>query len=191
MRDEEGNVESAGMAETKAPPNQTPSMFKEPTTPRSFPTTAVAIAAVAVVVLVVVLVLMGRKPAGPPPTTLQPVAAYADYLEVSNLQMSESTSLSGGKSTYVDGHIANKGKATVTGVTVQVIFANDMGMPPQIETVPLRLIRTREPYVDTESVSAAPLAPGGEADFRLIFESIPDNWNLQTPGMRAIQVSIR
>jgi hypothetical protein len=181
------------MAETPAtPPAQTtPSMFKEPTPPRSFPVTAVVIAAVAVVVLVVVLVLMGRKPAGPPPNTLQPVAAYADYLEVSDIQMSESTSLSGGKSTYIDGHIANKGMATVTGVTVQVIFVNDVAMPPQIETVPLRLIRTREPYVDTEPVSAAPIAPGGEADFRLIFESVPDNWNLQTPGMRAIQVSTR
>ena len=180
------------MAETEAPsPNPTPAMFTEPTPPRSFPTTAVVIAAVAIVVLVVVLVLMGHKPAGPPPNTLQPAAAYADNLEVTNVQMSEATSVSGGKSTYIDGHIANKGTATVTGVTVQVLFSNDMGMPPQIETVPLRLIRTREPYVDTEPVSAAPLPPGGEADFRMIFESVPDNWNLQTPGMRAIQVSTR
>jgi hypothetical protein len=166
-------------------------MFTEPTPPRSFPTTAVAIAAVAVVVLVVVLVLMGRKPAGPPPNTLQPAAAYADNLEVTNVEMSEASSVSGGKSTYIDGHIANRGTATVTGVTVQVLFGNDVALPPQIETVPLRLIRTREPYVDTEPMSAAPLAPGGEADFRMIFESVPDNWNLQTPGMRAIQVTTR
>jgi len=166
-------------------------MFTEPTPPRSFPTTAVAIAAVAVVVLVVVLVLMGRKPAGPPPNTLQPVAAYADNLEVSSLQMSESTSISGGKSTYIDGHIANKGTATVNGVTVQVIFANDVAMPPQIETVPLRLIRTREPYVDTEPVSAAPLAPGGEADFRLIFEGINSNWNLHPPELHVVQVGTK
>ena len=33
--------------------------------------------------------------------------------------------------------------------------------------------------------------PGGEADFRLILESVPDNWNTQTPGMRAIQVSLK
>jgi len=184
------------MAETEVPPpsdpaKTSPSPFKETKPERSFPTTAVVIAAAAVIVLVVVLVLMGRKPAGPPPNTLQPVAAYADHLEVSDIQMSESTSLSGGKSTYIDGHIANKGTATVTGVTVQVIFVNDVAMPPQIETVPLTLIRTRIPYVDTEPVSAAPLAPGGEADFRLIFESVPDNWNLHTPGLRAIQVSTR
>jgi hypothetical protein len=105
--------------------------------------------------------------------------------------MSESTSLSGGKSTYIDGHIANKGDKTVTGITVQVLFANDTGMPPQIETVPLNLIRTREPYVDTQPISAAPLAPGGEADFRLIFENIQESWNQQTPAMRAVQVSTR
>jgi hypothetical protein len=180
------------MAEIETTPsNQTPPLFKEPKSERSFPLTAVLIAAVAVIVLVVVLVLMGRKPAGPPPNTLQPVAAYADNLEVSDIQMSESTSLSGGKSTYIDGHIANKGTATVTGVTVQVIFVNDVAMPPQIETVPLRLIRTRVPYIDTEPVNAAPIAPGGEADFRMIFESVPDNWNQQTPGLRAIQVSTR
>jgi hypothetical protein len=45
--------------------------------------------------------------------------------------------------------------------------------------------------VDIEPVSAAPLSPGGEADFRLIMESVPDNWNTQTPGMRAIQVSVK
>jgi hypothetical protein len=179
------------MAETAAPPpNQPPSLFTEPTPPRSFPTTAVVIAAVAVTVLVVVLVLMGHKTTAPP-TTLQPVAAYADNLEVSNIEMSQSSSIVGGKLTYIDGHIANKGSATVTGVMVQVIFANDVAMPAQIETVPLTLLRTRVPYVDIEPVSAAPLAPGGEADFRLILESVPDNWNMQTPGMRAIQVTVK
>jgi hypothetical protein len=165
-------------------------MFTEPTPPRSFPTTAVVIAAVAVTILVVVLVLMGHKTTAPP-TTLQPVAAYANSLEVSDIEMSQSSSIAGGKLMYIDGHIANKGAATVTGVTVQVIFANDVAMPAQIETVPLTLIRTRIPYVDIEPVSAAPLSPGGEADFRLILESVPDNWNMQTPGLRAIQVDVK
>ena len=105
--------------------------------------------------------------------------------------MSESTSLSGGKSTYVDGHIKNTGRQTVSGITVQVVFRNDEAMPPQIDTVPLSLIRTREPYVDTQSVAAAPLKPGDERDFRLIFESIPANWNVQTPEIRIIQVDAR
>ena len=105
--------------------------------------------------------------------TIQPLAAYAANLPLSQLAMSESTSLSGGKSTFIDGHIQNTGDQTVSGITVQVLFRNNEAMPPQIETLPLSLIRTREPYIDTQPVSAAPLKPGDERDFRLIFESLP------------------
>jgi len=175
------------------PPTPTPpGLFSAPKPERSFPVVAVAIAAVAVAVVAGVLIVNAMRHAGAPlPTTVQPVSAYADNLMVSNVEMSESTSISGGKVTYIDGHIVNKGDKTVTGVTVQVFFANDMELPPQIETVPLNLIRMREPYVDTEPVSAAPLAPNGEADFRLIFEDVPDNWNQQVPALHAIQVSTR
>ena len=174
------------------PTTQSSGMFSEPPRERSFPTTAVGIASVAIVILVLVLVLLDhRHGTAPAPNTVQPLAAYASSLVVGNIQMSESTSISGGKSTYIDGHIANHGSSTVAGVTVQVLFANDTGMPPQIETVPLLLIRTREPYVDTEPVSAAPLAPGAEADFRLIFEGINENWNQQTPQIHVTQTVTR
>jgi hypothetical protein len=163
-------------------------MFTDPAPARSFPTTAVAIAAVAVVILISVLVLLERRgPAAPSPHTLQPVATYAANLEVSNLQMSESTSMSGGKQTYIEGHIANHGAQTVTGITVQVVFANDTHMAPQIETGPLNLIYMRQPYVDTRPVSASPIAPGAAADFRLIFDDVSDNWNQQLPQIRVVQ----
>jgi hypothetical protein len=165
-------------------------MFAEPKQDGGVNKNAIAIAVGAVVVLVGVLVVSGlRHGSVPPPNQLQPPAAYAQNLAVSDETMSESTSLSGGKSTYVDGHIRNNGPDTLNGVTVQVVFANDEKMPPQIETVPLTLVRMREPYIDTEPVSAAPLAPGGEADFRLIFEDIHDNWNQQTPEIRVVAVS--
>lgn len=112
-------------------------------------------------------------------------------MAISNIQMSESESLSGGKSTYLDGHIVNNGGQTVTGVTVQVLFPID-GQPPQLMTVPMQLIRAREPYVDTEPVSVAPLKPGAQADFRLIFEGVSDSWDQQrTPTMHIIQVETR
>lgn len=175
---------------TPTPPSS--GMFSEPPKERAFPTTAVAIAVVALIILVAALALVGRnhKPAINP-NVEQPLAAYAPSLAISNIQMSESTSLSGGKSTYIDGHIANNGSSTVTGITVQVLFANDTGMPPQIQTVPMYLIRTRQPYVDTEPVSAAPLAPGGQADFRLIFENVGENWNNQQPAIHIVQVETR
>ena len=135
---------------------------------------------------------MGRRhAAAPPPNTVQAVAAYAANLPISNLQMSEASSISGGKSTYIDGHIANHGPATVTGITVQVIFANDNAMPPQLETLPLPVIYMREPYIDTRPVSASPLAPGAEADFRLIFDNVNDDWNQQTPVIHIVAVSTR
>ena len=155
----------------------------------------VPLAAWGVAGLVVLVVIAGllfstrRKPALP--NTAQPLAVYASNLPLSQLAMSESTSLSGGKSTFIDGRIKNTGGQTVTGITVQVLFRNDEGMPPRVESVPLSLIRTRQPYVDTEPVSAAPLKPGGEQDFRLIFESIPENWNTQMPEIHVIQVSTR
>jgi len=124
-------------------------------------------------------------------TGIQPLSPYAASLPLSGLQMSESTSLSGGKSTFIDGQIDNNGGQTVTGATMQVLFRNDEGMPPQVETVPLMLIRTREPYVDTQTVGSSPLKPGDHREFRLIFESIPTNWNQQMPEVRVIRVDTK
>ncbi|HVG28044.1 MAG TPA: DUF2393 family protein [Acidobacteriaceae bacterium] len=166
-------------------------MFHEPPQERSFPTTPVILAAVAVLVIVAAVVVMGHRGGTGTPKGEQPPAAYASSLEISDLKMSQSESLSGGKSTYLDGRVANHGTQTVTGLTVQALFANDAGQPPQVETAPLALIRTRQPYVDTQPVSAAPLAPGGQAEFRLIFEGVSESWNQQTPVVHVIQVSTR
>jgi hypothetical protein len=154
------------------------------------PVMAWGVAGLAVLIVVGVLVMMGRHKAIAP-NTVQPLAPYAASLPLSRLAMSESTSLSGGKSTFIDGHIQNTGSQTVSGITVQVIFRNEEAMPPQIDTLPLSLVRTREPYVDTQSVSASPLKPGDERDFRLIFESIPANWNTQMPEIRITQVEAK
>ncbi len=160
-----------------------------PAEERSFPTVPVAIAAVAVIVLLAVLVAVGRRhgTAAGAPDTLRPAAAYASNIRFSGLQMSESTSFSGGKSTFIDGHVTNKGPATVKGITVQVLFASDGGGAPQLETAPVSLVRTRQPYLDTQPVSAAPLGPGASADFRLIFEGIRPEWNQQTPEMHVVE----
>jgi hypothetical protein len=154
------------------------------------PVMAWGVAGLAVLVVVIVLVLAGRHK-GAAPATIQPPAPYAASLPLSQLAMSESTSLSGGKSTFIDGHVQNTGSQTVSGITVQVIFRNNEAMPPHIETLPLSLIRTREPYIDTQPVSAALLKPGDERDFRLIFESLPANWNMQMPEIRIIQVDTK
>ena len=141
--------------------------------------------------LVAATLLFTHHKAGPPANTVLLPAAYAANLPISGIVMSESTSLSGGKSTFIDGHIRNAGGQTVNAATVQVLFANDEAMPPQVETAPLTLIRTRQPYVDIEPVSAAPIAPGEDREFRLIFEDVSENWNQQLPEIHVVKVATR
>ena len=150
-----------------------------------------AIAGAAVLLVVAALLIAGRHRSATSSNAVRPLDGYASSLSVAGVTMSESTSLSGGKSTFLDGRIRNGGTKTVTGATVQVLFANDASMPPQVETLPLTLIRTREPYVDTQPVSAAPLAPGAEREFRLIFENIGASWNQQVPEIRVVGVAAR
>jgi hypothetical protein len=190
-----GTVESAIMAtqDSDRQPASQPSggLFGAPEPQRAFPVTAVAIGAVALVIVVGTLVLLAHrgKPAAVATNVPLPQAAYAANLVLSGIEMSEANSQLGGTSTYIDGHIVNKGTATVTGIMAQVLFPNDDGTTPQRATTQMLLIRAREPYIDTEMISAAPIPPGGEADFRLIFESVPVNWNTHPPDIHLTEIS--
>ena len=167
--------------------------FRSPSEPtqRTFPAAAVGISGGVIAIVVAVLVALSTRHHSANPNQPQPLDPYAGSLALSQLAMSESTSLSGGKSTFLDGHIANKGTQTVSAVTVQVFFKNDEAMPPHLETLPVALIRTRQPYVDTQPISADPLKPGNDREFRLIFEAIPDNWNTQLPEVHIVRVLTR
>jgi hypothetical protein len=152
-----------------------------------------AIAAAAVVIVAVVVVLLlehGKARATVTPITAAP-DAYAASLPISGLQMSESSNLAGGKVTYLDGHIANTGSRTVTAITVQVLFRTFAHEVAQNETQPLMIIRTRDPYIDVEPVSAAPLAPGAQADFRLIFDAVNPDWDGAYPEIRVLHVETK
>jgi hypothetical protein len=164
---------------------------KPPTEERSW-LPWIAAGTVIVIALVVVLLAGHRDRArheadsavrGPDP--------YAANLSIGNLKMSEAENFAGGKVTYVDGEITNKGDKTVTGVNVAVTFKNEVGEPPQVVPMPLSLIRTREPYVDIEAVSAEPLKPGETHEFRLIFDHISPVWNQQYPSVEPSRVQTR
>ena len=148
----------------------------------------IAAAAVLLVAAVVVVMLEHGKRA----PTVAPVSAaadpYASNLPISGLQMSESANLAGGKVTYLDGHIANQGNKTVTAISVQVLFRNSAQEVAQNETQQLKIIRTRDPYVDLEPVSVAPLKPGDQRDFRLIFDAVTPDWDGAYPQLRILQV---
>ena len=171
-------------------PTPTPRSLNEPAQ-RTFPATVVGISGGIIAVVLTILVALGTRRQATNPNQEQPLAPYAGSLALSQLVMSESTSLSGGKSTFLDGHVTNRGTQTVSGITVQVFFRNDEGLAPHLETQAVALIRTREPYIDTQPVSANPLRPGEERDFRLIFEALPDNWNTQLPDVHVTRVATR
>jgi hypothetical protein len=152
---------------------------------------AIAAGAVVVVLALVVFGLEHRKSG----VTVTPVTAaadaYATSLPITDLVMSESANLAGGKVTYIDGHIANTGSRTVGGITVQVLFRNVAKEVAQNETQPLKLIRMRQPYIDLEPVSAAPLKPGEGKDFRLIFDAVTPDWDGAYPEIRILRVEAK
>lgn len=113
---------------------------------------------------------------------------YAASLAITNLAMSESSNLAGGKVTYLDGQITNQGQRTVTAISVQVLFHDYAHEIAWNETQSLQLIRTHDPEVDTQPVSAAPLKPGDQREFRLIFDSVPDSWDGAYPDLRLVHV---
>jgi hypothetical protein len=152
---------------------------------------AVAAAVVLVVAAGAILSLEHGKGTAMVTPISAPLDPYADNLQLTHLAMSESGNLAGGKVTYLDGHIANKGARTVTAVTVQVLFRNYAHEVAQNETQPLKLIRMREPYIDVEPVSAAPLRPGGEQDFRLIFDALSPDWDGVFPEIRILHVETK
>jgi hypothetical protein len=152
-----------------------------------------AIAAGAVVIVAAIVIFMLQRGKGT--ATVTPISAqpdpYAVNLPITDVKMSESSNLAGGKVTYIDGHVANNGNKTVTGITVQVLFRNVANEVAQNETQPLKWIRTRDPYVDLEPVSAAPLKPGDGQDFRLIFDAVSPSWNGVYPEIRIVRVDAK
>lgn len=159
--------------------------------PRSPLPWIIALAAVILVIGILVAVSHHGQPANPGGAGLAPPDPYAARLPITNLQMSQAGNMAGSQTTYVDGRIANTGQKTVTAITVQVAFHGFTNPIAQKQTMPLALIRMRDPYVDTQPVSAAPLAPGDSRDFRLIFDNIPQDWNQTYPEIRIIAVTSR
>ena len=150
------------------------------------------IAAAVVVVGLGIWVIVGTRANPDTPSTgtgMAPADPYAASLPISGLQMSKAIAFSGAKVTYIDGQIANTGNRTLTAITVQVGFHSDVGQFAQRLAMPLSLIRTREPYVDIQPVSyPLHLEPGQKRDFRLIFDTVPPDWNQQYPEVRVISV---
>ncbi len=82
------------------------------------------IAFVLVVAVVTAGLVMGsRKPTAEVRAIIAGADPYATYLPMTNLVMSESTSLSGGKVTDLDGHLAHTGSPPVSAIWVTASFS--------------------------------------------------------------------
>jgi hypothetical protein len=164
-----------------------------PSEPRERNWIPLVIAAAAVLIVAAIVVFTMERGKGP--ATVTPISAapdpYAASLPITNVVMSESSNLAGGKVTYIDGHITNNGNKTVSGVSAQVLFRNTAKEVAQNETQAMKWIRTRDPYVDLEPASAAPLKPGESRDFRLIFDAVTPDWNGVYPEIRIVRIDAK
>jgi hypothetical protein len=131
---------------------------------------------------------LGRAPANSNGSGVDP---YAKNVVLGNVQVSQASNFAGDQLTYVDGTIENRGTRTITAMTLQAAFPNETGDAPQILQAPLSLVRSRDPYVDTQPIGAAPLAPGKSQDFRLVFDNVTPMWNQQAPSLQIADVSTR
>jgi len=71
------------------------------------------------------------------------------------------------------------------------LFRDPAHQVAQNETQPMKFIRMRDPYIDVEPVSAAPLQPGEGQDFRLIFDNLTQDWDGAYPQIRIVHVDSR
>lgn len=148
------------------------------------------VAGAVVLLIAAVLVVVGLRSKASAAGSGQP-DAYAAQIALTGITLSQSSNMAGSQITYVDGEVVNNGNRTVTGITVLTVFLDNAGQPGKAERAPLSLIRTRDPYIDIEPVSADPLPPGGRKPFRLIFDHVPAEWNQQNPQIRIQQVEVK
>src|SRR5579864_5080793 len=148
-------------------------------------TIVIAIAVVVAIVGIVAIVLREapRVTPGPPP--------YVASLKFSDLKMSQAQNFVGATVTYIDGTLTNAGDKAVTHAVVQVTFKDLYNQVAQIENVPVKVLQTGGPYLDTVDISVSPLAPGQSKPFRLIFEHLSEQWNQAYPDLQITDVTVK
>jgi hypothetical protein len=141
------------------------------------------IGAVVVVVLLLVFGWVERPgPAGPVEKPLPFGAAeqaYAGNVKFENMKMSRFANFLNQEVTYLDVDIDNQGNRSIAALAVTVEFRN-------IENQVVKR-QTLRPLGE----QAAPIAPGERRSFRLAFEQIPDDWNMQYPNIKVTGLVLR
>ena len=66
-----------------------------------------------------------------------------------------------------------------------------MGQVVGDEVMPLHVLQTTGPYLDSVDLNASPLAPGQSKPFRLTFEHISSDWNQELPELQVSDVVVK
>jgi hypothetical protein len=162
---------------------QPPPGMQEPDHSRRFIVVAIAV----VVGMVLMVALLLREPV----KTAPKIPPYAAKLQISDVKMSQAQNFVGASVTYIDGNIANIGDKIVTHAVVRVTFKDSYGQVAQIEFVPIKLLQTSGPYLDTVDLATAPLASGQTKPFRLIFEHVSEQWNQASPELKVTDLTVK
>ena len=142
------------------------------------------IGAVVVAAAVAIFAWMGEQPSGPAPAVApMPFGAaekaYASQLKFEQMKVSRFANMLNQEVTYLDGTVVNQGNRTVANVQLTVEFFNVENQVVKRQTLPLL------------GYGAAPIPPGTSREFRLGFEQIPDDWDMQVPGVRVTGILLR
>jgi hypothetical protein len=148
---------------------------------------AIGIAVAVVVAIVAILFLISRTEQKPPSNS----HPYSANVKFSDLKMSAAENFVGATVSYVDGTVTNSGNQTVTHAVVEVTFKDSMGQLAQRETMSLRVLQTSGPYPEAVDLNVSPLGAGQSKPFRLIFESISEQWNHEYPELKVVDVTVK
>lgn len=135
----------------------------------------VLIAGTGLVIVALALIFYWHRtahPSGSPPTLAEEQRAYLSQIMISDLQMSAAENFLGHTVTYLDAHIANKGRRAVPQVQLEMEFADILGQVVLRETA--RPVNPQTP----------PLKSGETRAFQVSFEHMPLDWNQAPPRIR-------
>lgn len=95
---------------------------------------------------------------------------YLESLDLHDVQMSAIESALGHTLVEITGVIGNLGEKSIRSVKLNCVFYEINGI--ELDRVPTAIVR---PNVG--------LPPGGQQEFRLAFDAIPDGWNQTMPNL--------
>jgi hypothetical protein len=149
----------------------------------------IVIAVVGVIAVMLALAFLLREP----PKAAKTISPYASSLKLYDFRMSAAENFVGSTVSYFEGAIINYSDKTLTHAVVGVVFKDDMGQIVGKEEMPLRVLKSSEPYPDFVDLSVSPLPPGKTQYFRLTFDAgtISSQWNRRYPEISVTDVTVK